>query len=144
MPCKDCLDRREFLAKSALAAAALAAIDGCGNGQFGAAPTEIGAGETIRLADFPALANTGIVVDVGHERAIVRTGANTFLGLSRRCTHQGCEAFVRNNQIQCDCHGSIFSATGAVIRGPSDGQSIQPLDRLNITFDQAAGTLTIA
>ena len=147
MSCKDCLNRREFLAKSALAAAALAAVaplDGCGDGEIGAPPVALGQGVTVSLADFPALASTGVLVDIGHERAVMRTSASAFLGLSRICTHQQCEAFVRNNRIECDCHGSIFSNTGDVIRGPSTGESIRPLDKLNVQFNAAANTLTVA
>ncbi len=92
MSCKDCLNRRDFLAKSALAAAALVAADGCGDGQIGPTAASLGSGLTIKLADFPGLATPGTVVDVGHVRAVVRTGDTTFLGLSRVCTHGGAEA----------------------------------------------------
>jgi len=144
MSCQDCLNRRQFLAKSALAAAALAAIEGCGDGEIGAPPVALGQGVTVNLGDFPALASTGVLVDIGHERAVIRTGTSSFLGLSRICTHQQCEAFVRNNRIECDCHGSIFSNTGDVIRGPSTGESIRPLDKLNVQFNASANTLVVA
>ena len=97
MPCEDCINRRDFLAKSALAAAALAVVEGCGDGQIGpAAPRNntggdpnvpIGGPVTIKVSDFAGLATVGTVVDIGHERAVVRTGASTFHGLSRICTH---------------------------------------------------------
>src|SRR4051794_23798440 len=103
MSCKDCLNRRDFLAKSALAAAALVAIDGCGDGQIGPTAATLGSGLTIKLADFPGLATQGTLVDVGHVRAVMRTGDTTFLGLSRICTHEGCEANVDQNQIKCPC-----------------------------------------
>lgn len=147
MSCKDCLNRRDFLTRSALAAAALAALEGatgCGDGEIGAPPVALGQGVTVSIADFPALATVGQLVDIGHERAAMRTGASTFLGLSRVCTHQQCEAFVRNNRVECDCHGSIFSNTGDVIRGPSTGESIRPLDKLNVQFNPAANTLTVS
>lgn len=140
MSCKDCLNRREFLARSALAAAALTALEACGDGQIGPTAVSLGSGLTIRIADFPGLANTGQLVDIGQERAVMRTGPSTFLALSRICTHEGCEAFVRTNRIECDCHGSIFSDTGDVLRGPAS----RPLDRLNVQFDAASGTLTVA
>lgn len=144
MSCKDCLNRRDFLAKSALAAAALVAVDGCGDGQIGPTPTTLGQGLTINLADFPGLATQGTLVDVGHTRAVVRTGPTTFLGLSRVCTHEGCEANVEQNEIRCPCHHSVFAATGAVIRGPDSGDSIGPLQTLGVVYDQGAGTLTIS
>jgi Rieske Fe-S protein len=144
MSCKDCLNRRAFLAKSALAAAALVVVDGCGDGQIGPTAATLGNGLTIKLSDFPGLAVQGTLVDVGHARAVVRTGDSTFLGLSRICTHQGCEADVVQNEIRCPCHNSVFSATGAVIRGPSTGESIRSLDMVNVIYDANAGTLTIS
>src|SRR3954471_14560631 len=144
MSCKNCLNRRDFLTKSALAAAALVAVEGCGDGQIGPTAASLGSGLTIKVADFPGLATTGTVVDVGHVRAVVRTGDTTFLGLSRVCTHEGCEANVEQNQIRCPCHHSVFSATGSVIRGPDTGVSIGPLNTVGVVYDAAAGTLTIS
>lgn len=148
MPCTDCFNRREFLARTALAAAALVAAEGCGDGQIGP-PSHSGSGGnpnapvggpvTITVSQFPALATVGKIVDIGHERAVVRTGDTTFLGLSRICTHEQCDADVVNNLFDCPCHGSLFSATGAVIRGPAT----EPLFQLNTSFDPATGTLTV-
>ena len=144
MSCKDCLNRRDFLAKSAFAAAALIVIEGCGDGQIGPTAAALGSGLTIKLSDFPGLATQGTLVDVGHARAVVRTGDATFLGLSRICTHQGCEADVVQNEIRCPCHNSVFSSTGAVIHGPSTGESIRALDHVDVIYDAAAGTLTLS
>src|SRR5262249_17167548 len=120
MSCKDCLNRRDFLAKSALAAAALVAIEGCGDGQIGPHGGVLGAGVTIALTDFPQLATVGQLVAVPGNRAVVRTSAgasaNAFQAFSAVCTHQGCLTEVRNNRFECPCHGSIFSASGSVIQ----------------------------
>jgi Rieske Fe-S protein len=144
MSCHDCVNRREFIAKAAFAGAVLAALEACGDGQIGATEVPLGSGITIKTADFPGLATAGTLVDVGSQRAVIRTGAASFLAFSRICTHQGCEAFVRSNRIECDCHGSIFSADGSVVRRPSTGESIPPLQKLATQFDAATGTLTIA
>jgi len=148
MPCSDCFNRRQFLSRAAVAAAALVAVD-CGDGQIGP-PSHGGAGGdpnapvggpvTITISQFPGLATVGKIVDIGHERAVVRTGDTTFLGLSRICTHEQCDADVVNNLLDCPCHGSLFSATGAVLRGPAT----EPLLELNTAFDPVAGTLTVA
>lgn len=153
MPCSDCFNRREFLTRSALAAAALVAAEACGDGQIGP-PVHSGAGGdpnipiggpfTITISQFAGLATVGTVVDIGHERAVVRTGATTFLALSEICTHEQCDTSVTNNRFACPCHGSIFAADGSVIRGPDTGDSITPLRQLNVVFDQAAGTLTVS
>jgi cytochrome b6-f complex iron-sulfur subunit len=146
MPCQDCLNRREFLAKSALVAAAFVAVEGCGDGQIGPHSSALtSGGVTVKLADFPALATVGTLVDIGRERALVRTGPTTFLGLSKICTHQGCDTELRNNQLECPCHGSLFSANGSVLRGPNiSSPPIAPLQQLAATFDSVANTVTVA
>jgi cytochrome b6-f complex iron-sulfur subunit len=146
MSCQDCLNRREFLAKSAAAAAALVVVEGCGDGQIGPTGTTLGGqGVTINLADYPGLATVGIVVSIPADRALVRTSATTFQGYSRICTHEGCVTDIRANRFECPCHGSIFSSTGTVVRGPN-GQSggIAPLPALAAQFNQTAGTVTVA
>ncbi len=152
MACTDCFNRREFLARS-LAAAALVAAEGCGNGIIGPPIHDSNGGDpdipiggpfTITISQFTGLATVGTVVDIGHERAVVRTSGTTFLALSRICTHEQCDTNVTNNRFECPCHGSIFAADGSVIRGPSTGESITPLRQLNVVFDQAAGTLTVS
>ncbi|HEY7394661.1 MAG TPA: Rieske 2Fe-2S domain-containing protein [Gemmatimonadaceae bacterium] len=144
MPCKDCLNRRDFLAKSALAAAALVAVEGCGDGQIGPTAVPLGAGVTIALADFPDLATVGRLVAIPGNRAVVRTSAspsaNAFEAFSAVCTHEGCLTEVRNNRFECPCHGSIFAIDGSVIQGPA----ASALPNRGVTFDSAAGKLTIA
>ena len=144
MACEHCLNRRDFLAKAAFAAAALAAAEACGDGQIGPTQVTIGAGTSIKIADFPELATTGTLVDVGDSRAVIRTGPTSFLALSKICTHEGCETDVTNNRLECPCHGSIFANDGSVIRGPSTGGTISHLQVLATTFDAASGTLTIS
>jgi Rieske Fe-S protein len=148
MACSDCINRRDFLAKSALAAAALVVVEGCGDGQIGP-PSQNGTvppgSVTVKLSDFPALATVGVVVDIGHQRAVVRTGTTTFRGLSRICTHEQCDTDVRNNRFECPCHGSIFGSDGSVVRGPSVASpQIAPLSPLSVALDAAAGTITVA
>jgi Rieske Fe-S protein len=148
MSCQSCT-RRDFLARSAVAAAALVAVEGCGDGQIGpAAPAgDGGAPVTIRVADFPDLATVGTVVDIGGSRALVRTSATpaAFRGLSKVCTHQQCITDVRNNRFECPCHGSIFANDGAVVRGPNVANSgITPLRTLTTSFDPTRGEVTVS
>jgi cytochrome b6-f complex iron-sulfur subunit len=146
MSCEDCLNRRAFLAKSALAAAAAALATGCGNGEFGPPlPAHGGGGRpsgsvTIRVSNFPELATVGTLVAVATERAAMRTGASTFLALSTICTHQGCDADVANNIVVCPCHGSRFDKNGNVINGPAE----QPLVQLQAAYNAQTDELTIS
>jgi Rieske Fe-S protein len=144
MSCKDCLNRREFLAKTTAAAAMLAAIEACGDGQIGPTAVSAGSGLTIKVADFPGLATVGTLVDIGKSRAAMRTGPTTFTALLKICTHEGCDTDVVNNRFECPCHGSIFSADGAVVRGPIGGGNVSHLQVLDAHFDAAANTLTVS
>lgn len=149
MPCNDCVNRRDFLARSALAAAALVVAEGCGDGQIGppdrsnAVPP--GPGLVIHLSDVPALATVGTpVIFPKDERAVVRTGPSSFVAVSTICTHQGCDIEVQGDHFQCPCHLSQFTATGAVIHGPTTGESIGPLHQLAVAYDPVAGTVTVS
>jgi Rieske Fe-S protein len=155
MSCHDCLNRRDFLARSALAAAALVAAEACGDGQIGPPIVRasgggdpnipLGGPVVVVLSEKPALANIGTVVDIGKQRALVRTSATTFLGLSRICTHQQCDTDVHNNRFECPCHGSVFAADGSVISGPNIAAPPNtPLRQLPVTVDLQAGTVTVA
>jgi Rieske Fe-S protein len=155
MSCQDCLHRRDFLARAAMAAAALIAAEACGDGQIGPPIVHaagggdpnipVGGPVVVQLSDHPGLATVGTVVDIGHQRALVRTSATTFLGLSRICTHQQCDTDVRNNRFECPCHGSIFAADGSVVRGPNIAAPPNtPLRQLAVQVDLQAGTVTVA
>ena len=53
---------------------------------------------------------------------IAYLGNEEYIALSKICTHQGCtvEYDHAGGQIECDCHGSVFSQTGSVIEGPAE------------------------
>jgi Rieske Fe-S protein len=147
MACEDCLNRRAFLARTALATAAALAT-GCGNGIFGPPLPAHGAGGipsgslTIKVSDFPGLATVNMLVQVDLERAVKRTSATPpeFLALSTICTHQGCDAAVAaGNVIDCPCHNSRFASDGTVINGPAT----VPLPRLGTSYDAQTDELTI-
>lgn len=45
--------------------------------------------------------------------------AGTITVYSAICTHLGCIVSPSGAELHCLCHASIFSATGAVIKGPA-------------------------
>ncbi|WP_321345516.1 Rieske (2Fe-2S) protein [uncultured Draconibacterium sp.] len=52
---------------------------------------------------------------------IFRTGDNTYLALSKVCTHEGCTVAYShaNGNILCPCHSSRFTTSGTVLNGPA-------------------------
>lgn len=101
-------------------------------------------------AGVPALLAAGNISDLpqgtvravsGFPVAIGRDGGGIY-ALSLLCTHAGCDisadGSVGSGSIECFCHGSVFSGTGEVLRGPA----AQPLPHFVVTSD-ASGALTI-
>lgn len=78
-------------------------------------------GLPVVIAEFPALANVGGVADIGQSInfvpiAVVRTGANSFIALSRICPHAGSYVNVVNAQsFRCPNHGALFNANGSLM-----------------------------
>ncbi|HEU4996468.1 MAG TPA: Rieske 2Fe-2S domain-containing protein [Gemmatimonadaceae bacterium] len=154
MPCEHCLNRRQFLARTAGGAAVAAAIVACGDGALSnpnivRVPVDsIPTGNNklvITVADFPDLAVVGKLAKVSTFVAARRTGADTFEALSMACTHEGCLIDIVNagQSFECPCHSSRFTNTGAVINGPNTGGAIGPLQKLPTSYDTATDALTI-
>jgi Rieske Fe-S protein len=61
--------------------------------------------------------------------ALYRDEEGTLHALSSICTHVGCEVEWNGEERvwDCPCHGSCFSPTGEVIRGPA-GRPLPPED----------------
>jgi Rieske Fe-S protein len=139
MSCHDCVNRRDFLARTGLVA--LAAVTACGDGVLspGSSP-QTDEQLTITVADFPGLATVGALVKVGPTFTAKRTGASTFDAFYMVCTHAGCLTSITNAQrFDCPCHGSRFDSNGDVITGPAR----QPLTQLAASYDPVTDTLTI-
>jgi len=67
-----------------------------------------------------ALNNTGgslITQDV----IVINTGGGNYSALSSICTHQGCTVGYNSGagNIQCPCHGSVYTTGGSVVTGPA-------------------------
>jgi len=50
---------------------------------------------------------------------VIQPTKGVFKAYSSACTHQGCPVSYakKTKQFLCQCHGSVFSATGAVVSG---------------------------
>jgi cytochrome b6-f complex iron-sulfur subunit len=52
---------------------------------------------------------------------VINTGNENFVALSDICTHAGCTVnySASSKDLYCPCHGSVFSLSGSVQRGPA-------------------------
>jgi nitrite reductase/ring-hydroxylating ferredoxin subunit len=124
------LSRRDLClgAWYAAAVAALGGSTGCASAAAPVIPGGLAAtvnGCTVTVAITPAspLASVGSVALLQTalgDFLIPRTGAGTFGVLSAVCTHQGCTITGFNDsEFECPCHGSRFTTSGSVARGPA-------------------------
>ena len=67
----------------------------------------------------------GALVFRAQRVALVRESGQ-IQALSLVCTHLGCTVNVQPEGMVCPCHGSVFSSTGAVIKGPAT-ENLTPL-----------------
>jgi Rieske Fe-S protein len=135
------IDRRKFIAIGAYAAAA-AALAACaaGGGTDTTSPDTLGA--TVKVSDYATLASVGGVAITtlnGTPIAIVRTGASTFITLSRICPHQGSTINQISTGFRCPNHLAQFDTAGNWV----GGQRTSNMRSYTTSYDATAGTLTI-
>jgi cytochrome b6-f complex iron-sulfur subunit len=135
--------RRHFCARTCRAAAVAALggslatlLESCGGGAAGPTSpsgggvaflpivngTASGSSITVTVTG-TALATVGtlaLVRSSAGDVLVARTGTDTFTALSSTCTHQACEITGYAGQdFVCPCHGSEFTTSGQVVRGPA-------------------------
>jgi Rieske Fe-S protein len=141
--------RREFLGHCGSALQALAIAGTLGPLIAACETTEVTApttGETIDIgvglldADGKFLVSDETGPD-GMKILVVRKDASTYLAMSMRCTHEGCEVGAPSGgQIVCPCHLSRYNMEGAVLNGPAQS----PLRRYSTTYDATRRVLTVS
>ncbi|MEO7966833.1 MAG: Rieske (2Fe-2S) protein [Gemmatimonadaceae bacterium] len=136
------LDRRGFLTQSMLVAAA-AALAACGAGGFESITAPASINSTVNLSSYPALATVGGIALTsinGAALALVRTGATSFVALSRACPHEGTTLGTNSSGgFTCPRHGARFNDSGTWI----GGQRTTGMHSYPVTYDATAGTLAI-
>lgn len=85
-----------------------------------------------------ALAHTGGYVIANNGTVIVIKTSSGYSALSLICTHQGCTVNFTGSSFVCPCHGSTYSASGTVTRGPAPS----PLAQYTVTV--SGTTLTVS
>ena len=78
----------------------------------------------VDLRENPELAEVGGILFFsqapGRKIFVMRTPEGQLRAVSAICTHQGCTVEWDGSEgFDCPCHGSRFTATGAVTRGPA-------------------------
>jgi cytochrome b6-f complex iron-sulfur subunit len=110
------------------AAGCLAGCGGGGDGGEGNVPAGkaamCGADLCVTMSENPELGDVGGILFFtqapGRKIFVMRTSGTELLALSGVCTHAGCTVdWDGSTQFNCPCHGSQFSSTGAVLRGPA-------------------------
>jgi cytochrome b6-f complex iron-sulfur subunit len=152
MCCEDCLSRRAFLSRGTLAVAGIAAIAaGCGDGRIGGegVTTPIITGPiSFEVSTVPQLAIVGELAFVPSNPgiAVKRTGADTFLALSTRCTHEGTRIDIVNDSTSFECpnHGSRYDSNGVVTRQPQAAGSATNLPTFATAYEPVTDILTIS
>jgi cytochrome b6-f complex iron-sulfur subunit len=121
------MNRRELVQKVVLGSAVLVLVpsvlqsckkDSATNPGGNPQPTKIDL--DLSLSDNSVLNTTGgskIIQNV----LIINAGGGKYVALSSICTHEGCTVAYKSSadNIQCPCHGSVFSTSGSVINGPA-------------------------
>ncbi len=147
------IDRKEFMRQVGMGFGAIVlmnCLQSCGDGGEIPDPNPGGGAGglnfTINLND---VANAGLktkgnfVVVKAQNVIIARVNDTngTWLAVDSRCTHQQTTIEYRSgsNDFFCQTHGSVFTAVGAVTKGPANS----PLTRYSTSFDVTNNTLRI-
>lgn len=131
------------VALQTLSVGAIGCMAGCGgDGLEGGVPlgkaAMCGNNLCVNLAENPDLANVGAVLffnqAAGRKIFVMRASATELRATSGICTHQQCTIEWDGERFECPCHGSQFSSTGMVLRGPA-GAPLRTFDT-NLSGDQ--------
>ncbi len=137
------MKRREFIPTAILSSLAIASLPTLvASCQKSNVTPGISGGEVTIDLDNPSyssLKQNGGYVYSGNV-IVINTGNENFVALSDICTHAGCTVnySASGKYLLCPCHGSVFSTTGAVERGPA----VSPLSKYKIVRN--ANVLTIS
>ncbi len=133
--------RRQVLLTSGTVAAAVAVTAACGTSDSGSSSgggsSASAAGASVKSADVPV--GGGVIVQDA-KVVVTQPQEGTFKAFTAVCTHQGCVvSSVQDGNINCACHGSVFSASdGSVVQGPAKA----PLAELKATVSGDSVTVS--
>lgn len=146
--------RREFCVHAVSLVSIGALLQGCGGGSPtspSGAPalptlnaTASGGAIAITIDAASPLANVGsaaLVQTASGNFLVSRTAQDTFVALTALCTHEACTITgFQSSTYVCPCHGSEFTTSGSVARGPASA----PLRQFPTRFAGNVLTVTLA
>ena len=138
------INRRDFLKKSAAAAAASALT--LSTVKFNNVFSAVNENEnnpnvqkTINISDYPALQSVGGYAMISGTVIAIRNSKTKFTALNTTCTHKKCDVEFNGKKFECPCHGSEFTKFGKVLNGPAK----KSLRKYSTSFNADTGVLTI-
>lgn len=109
-------------------------------------PDVAGGKVVIAVSAFPSLATpggsiTGQPKGLGDVLIVARVDMSTVIALSAVCTHAACNVNYSpsGGDFVCPCHGSTFTAAGAVVKGAAPS----PLKKYAVSFDGQTITISV-
>lgn len=133
------IDRRDFIRAASLTVVTVSCsgmlaslISSCTNVKYVQSANE---GSRLKIA-LAELANQSFVV-VKSERLpapvyLAKNEDKQYNAVLMQCTHKQCELTPTGNFMTCPCHGSEFSASGAVLKSPA----VNALKNYPLSFDE--------
>jgi len=128
--CGDCSRRTLLQGLGAATVGALLVHAGCqqqGSSLSTANSTSCGTGQCIDLGDaanqkLAAVGGAMLIDSASDTIMVIRMSDSQAVAVSAICTHAGCsmDYNTAQQQLDCGCHGSLFSTTGQVLRGPAN------------------------
>ncbi len=121
-----CLDRRQFLARMEVLVAGVTyggvplLLGGCAARAKYVTPIVAGDRLTIPLAHVTA--GGGVLVEDPMSDLplfVHRSAAGTYVAVSTRCGHRGCQVEPAAEKLVCPCHGSEYTFDGTILQGPT-------------------------
>ncbi len=106
------------------------------NGRFSTGRVDVTVAGTALASDGGA----ALVESVAGVYLLARTSANSFTAVEAVCTHEGCTVSNSDgDQYVCPCHGSRYTRSGQVVRGPA----VASLRRYTTSFNDGVVTIAI-
>lgn len=121
------MNRREFA--GALACGAGLTLSGCIGFHY-VSSTVTGNRLVVRMAELGA-GRFALVDAPGLQLPLYlyRLEDGSFSAVSTRCMHRGCQVEPAAEHLVCPCHGSEYSNTGEILKGPT----LRPLRRMPVS-----------